>query len=75
VCPIGAPLSGGILGTAVFSGHAMVFAWLVYFMANPNASLANQEPVPGVCHWQNPQKKERPARTNSHRPSAMIDVN
>jgi hypothetical protein len=75
VCPIGAPLSGGILGTAVFSGHAMVFAWLVSFMVNPSTWLADQEQVSGVCHWQNPQKKERPARTNSHRPSAMTDIN
>jgi hypothetical protein len=75
VCPAGAPLAGEKLGTAVFAGNATVFVWLVFFMANPNAWLApSRASAWGLSPAESP-KKERPARTNSHRPYAMTDIN
>jgi hypothetical protein len=62
VCPAGAPLAGENLRTAVFAGHAMAFAWLVNFMANPNAWLAHQEPVLEFVTGNPPKKKGRRER-------------
>jgi hypothetical protein len=58
------------LGIAFFSGNAMAFAWLVYFMANPNAWLAHQEPVLEFATG-NPQKRK--AGANEFAPAFCDD--